>query len=257
MVTVLDASLIEVFWPADGGDARLDPGAVGVRWAAPPGLPADRLFQVYLNGELAGATGDPDEQELIVPADPSGEAASIAAAVVAVGPGHGGDDHSAVLDPQQCGGRALLRWPRPGSADPAATVNVYGNGGSGAIDYGTPLNDRPIAMFPDGSGRWGFGLGGFGGDDFGRGGGRSPGWGLGGFGVGEFGVDSAWARWLSGPLGPGAHRLAAVARDGLGNADESPPVEVDLTIVDPPAPIASAAITDDAGRMGIELVASD
>ncbi|MDD4889769.1 MAG: hypothetical protein PHU85_07535, partial [Phycisphaerae bacterium] len=215
MSQLLPDNLVRVAIVADGRNDEGDAGAALVRWSLPDGTPADSLVQVYVNGQLAAVSDDPDQRELLVAAPVRTAWPAAAVRLVAVSPAESGDDLRRLLGPQPRGGRALLRWPRTNDAPLGATVNVFGNGGAGEIDFAQPVNPEPIAWFPDGRGKWGFALSGFGDGAFGYDASRSIGFGLGGFGIGELGFDAEWAEWLSDDLPEGAHLFALIGSDGL------------------------------------------
>lgn len=226
--------------PLTGDDA---PAELRVRWTCDS--PADG-FQVYVNGELAAVTDDPADRQISVVTD---GAELLAVAVIAADTTELDEDQSHLLQPQQRGRRARLTWPRLNAAPLGAMVNIFGNGGAGAIDFVMPLNREPIEWF-DATGKWGFGLGGFGRDDFGRGGSRAVGFGAGAFGRGEFGFDVKLASWLSEALDAGEHRFAAVGCDDLGNASPAPAAEASLTLHEIPARVAElSAEADPAGAI--------
>jgi len=232
----LDDNLVRVSVLADGDDGAIDPGAAVVQWT----WPADgRVFQVYLNGELSAWTSDPAQRELIAGTDASD---LLAVAVMAVDLAQVETSFADRLTPQQRGRRVLLRWPRTNDAPLGATVNLFTDGGSGTIDFDTALNREPIDWFEGTAGKWGFALGGFGGDDFGHGGSRAVGLGPGGFGLGEFGFDAAMAAWLSDALGPGTHTFAAVAADALGNVAPGAPPQTAVTLSEPPGRIGGLEV---------------
>ncbi|MCG3180557.1 MAG: hypothetical protein BIFFINMI_02919 [Phycisphaerae bacterium] len=239
---VLPDNLVRAGFLADGEDGQVDPGAIVVAWDRPTDAP-DGAVQVYVNGQLAAVCDDPARREMVAPAD-SGD--TLAVALIATDVASADGDHAGLLTPQQRGSRALLRWPRLAAAGSEASVEIFGNGGGGEIDFQTPLSDRPIDWFANSAGRWGFGLCSQGEGGFGYDAAQALGLGRGAFGIGEWGFDADWLSWLSEPLAAGEHRLAAVARDRLGNAVADPP-EAAVTIVEPPPRVAEMSISQDTG----------
>ncbi len=252
MAQLLPDNLVRVAMVADGRSDEGDAGAAVVRWSLPGDTPADSLVQVYVNGQLAAVSDDPDQRELLVATPVRTAWPAAAVQVVAISPAESGDDFRRLLGPQPRGGRVLLRWPRTNGAPLDATVNVFGNGGAGEIDFDRPVNAQPIDWFPDGYGKWGFGLTEFGDDCFGYDSSLSIGFGLGGFGIGEFGFDAEWAEWLSDDLPEGVHQFALIGSDGLDNAGSaSPPASV--TIVPPPPQIRRVSLSGSAAEVRLDV----
>ncbi len=250
MPDILADNLVRVAALAESD--RPESAALLVRFSMPAEL-AGRLVQVYVNGELAAATERAEQRELLVPAPPSPDWPAADVRLLAVQPRDADEDFSALLGEQPRGGRVRLRWPRTNNVPPGSTLNVFGNGEAGAIDFAWPLNERPIPWWPDGVGMWGFGLAPFAEADFGgdcAAMSGCPGFAVGGFGIGQFGFDAEWASWLSPPLAGGQHRLAVVVLDELGNASPPSP-EVEATIVPLPPRVAEPAVAGDADRLVI------
>jgi hypothetical protein len=195
-----------------GGDAAAGlPGLILVSWRSES---RDKLFQAYVNGKWAGATVLPEQRALLVEA----EAATPAVIELAAVDGESRDtDYAAeVCGPLSSAGcRAVLRWPRRGSLPRGSVAEVFGDGGTGVIDYSVVLGQQ--AVWPDGMEKWGWGLEGCDEGDFGYSGSGAPGWGGGSFGEGEFGFDAEMGCFVSVLPAAGRYRIAVRLRDAAGN----------------------------------------
>ena len=126
-----------------------------------------RLFQVYVNGRLAGVTVDPQQRQMVVVGPCSFEAA-VCIEVVAVEPHEAHVEFAGDIErPTNLGARVRLMLLRSQDLPVGAAFNVYGDGGTGQIDYDAPLNERPIPIWPCPQDKAGFGMACFGDGDLG------------------------------------------------------------------------------------------
>lgn len=221
---------------ADGGSACVC-GATLVTWRSSH---AGKLHQVYVNGCLAGATLDCEQQQLIVQPPASFESA-LRVEVVAVEPKDAHGDHADELEPSPAGGRIRLTLLRNQALPIGAQANVYFDHAGGQIDYEQPLNASPIPIWPCPQDKAGFGTAQFGAGDFGYDSAACVGFGKGSFANGPFGLDADTIEWISPPLPLGSYRFGVKIRDPQGN--ESVPSETGPIAVVPLAkPAASLRI---------------
>ncbi len=172
----------------------------------------DKLHQVYVNGEFAGATSSAAQRRLVVPLPASARAVRVE--VYAVEQNEAYTDFSAEMDEGQKG-RVRLSWGRRNSLPYEGRAKVYGDGGGGNVNYDEPVSKDDIRLWPSWQEKGGLGLSRFGEGDFGYDGCAAVGFGRGGFGVGEYGFDADVMRWVSGELETGAYRF------GIETLDES------------------------------------
>ena len=193
------------------------PGAAEVTWDSTcEGL----WHQVYVNGRLAGVTPTPADRRLLVPcpAGPGGPAGTLLVEVVAVeADARWTDFRGQVAGFAPADGAAVcLSWQAGAYLGPdLESFDVFADGRSGTVDYGTALNDAPIAAAPGGLAPWGYGCG--------------------GYGVGAWGESAARYEWTTGPLDPGTWRLAVVAVDAAGNRLATA-AEVEVAVAPLPRP---------------------
>jgi len=117
-------------------------------------------------------------------------------------------------------------------------AQLHGNGGSGSIDWDTPLNRRDYELFPGGAGIYGWGL--------------AP-WGHFRWGHGHSMLTAGWGHqpWGRFPWGHGTgiieaqetvhycgdYKFAFVCYDNAGNVHSGSPEELDVPIhIAPPVP---------------------
>jgi hypothetical protein len=214
---------------ADGRGAAVS-HAVLVSWHSSY---AGMCHQVYLNGRFAGATLDAEQRHLVVQAPTSFQAA-VRVEVIAVAPEEAHLDFSRELDPAPAGsGRVRLTLLRSQTLPMEATANVYGDHGTGQIDYAEPLNPVPIPVWPCQRDKAGFGLAQFGAGDFGYDSAAAVGFGKGSFGHGQFGLDADVLEWIGPPLPLGRYRFGIRIADVSGN--EGPACESETILVVPAA----------------------
>lgn len=209
------------------GDGVAFSRAVLVSWQSSLEGP---LYQVYVNGRLAGATNDPSERRLVIQT-PSLSPAMMRIEVIAVDPHEAHRDFSEQIDVSAVDvGRIRLTILRSQSLPAGATINICHDNGSGTIDYDTPVNRRPIPLWPCWQDKAGFGMAQFGAGDFGYDAAAAVGFGKGLFGLGQFGLDADALAWISPTLSTGTYRLGVVVYDDEGNAAqpaETAPITLD------------------------------
>jgi len=189
----------------------------------------EMIHQVYLNGQFAGATVDPDQRQLVVHA-PASFLSAVRVEVIAVEPRDAYADFSGELgQPPSDSGRVRLVLLRSQELPIGATANVYFDHGTGQIDYASALNGSPIPVWPCLQDKAGFGTAQFGIGDFGHDSAASLGFGRGVFGHGQFGLDADAIKWVSPPLPLGTYRFGVKITDSSGNeslASESEAIAV-------------------------------
>jgi hypothetical protein len=169
-----------------------------------------------------------------VVATPTALESAVHVEVVAVEPYEAHIDFSRELvSTPSCSSRVRLTLLRGQILPAAATVNVYFDKGTGDIDYSTPLNEAPIALWPYWQDKAGFGVARFGTGDFGYDAGAAVGFGKGVFGRGQFGFDADAIRWISPVLPLGRYRFGVKVADHQGN--EGPATETTTMMIVPPA----------------------
>jgi len=197
-----------------GGDVVALPGLVLVGWE---GGETENYFQVYVDGRWAGVTELPQQRMLLVEWEHDHPSKL---EVVWVTPKDRytdfGRELSGIADTD--GVHAVLLVPRVSDLPVASQLELYGNGGSGEIDYSEAIVTQPVWANP--LDKWGFGLEAFGEGDFGYSGTGAVGWGLGSFGVGEFGFDADELMLTTGALSAGEYQFAVRLVDEFGNWEE-------------------------------------
>lgn len=211
----------------DGGIVSV-PGLIMVQWRSSE---AGKLFQVYVNGRLAGVTADVEQRVLLVQCDHSHPAAI---EIVAVEGADKDVDHAGELVgfSRDDGSHVALSWPRLGTLALGSEARVCWNGGAGGIDYDNPIATQTV--WADPTEKWGWGLDGFGEVGFGYNGG-AVGLGRGAFGLGEFGFDAEMMVFESAALGIGTYLLAVRLADQRGNLDEGDISSVTVSVDPLPA----------------------
>jgi len=184
--------------PASDGTA-VGPAAVEVTWAS---TQSDRWHQVYVNGRLAGVTAGPTDRQLIVsaPVSGTGRCGMLLVEVLAVDAADRWTDFAESLSGfgNGAGAEVRLSWQAGLYLDSnLEAFHVFGDGGTGTVDYASPLNEAPLPARPGGREPWGYGAG--------------------GFGVGGYGQSAAVYEWTTDPLPAGVHTLAVAAVDAAGN----------------------------------------
>lgn len=215
-----------------------------------------KLYQVYINGHLAGVTLDPQQREMAVQT-PSSFDAAVAIIVGAVEPEEAHLDFSAQIGQSSYHStRVRLTLLRSQDLPVGAMLDIYSDQGTGPIDYDAPLNETPIAIWSCWQDKAGFGLSCFGESDHGWDAAAAVGFGKGCFGRGHFGLDADVIEWISPVLPQGTYRFGIRVIDEVGNASmavETPP----LTIVPPARPVAElslASFDEQSGELTLNVV---
>ena len=186
------------------------------------------LYQVYVNGMLAGTTVDAGQRRLTVRTPASFESA-VRIDVVAVCPQDAARDFGNELVGSDGGSRVKLALLRSQSLPIAGALNIYCDNGTGVIDYIEPLNASPVPVWPCRQDKAGFGMGQFGEGDFGYESAAAVGFGKGSFGRGDFGLDADVIEWISPALSLGTYQFGVTVVDTAGAeslAGETEPVTV-------------------------------
>ncbi len=204
------------------------PRAALVKWSAQANL-NDKFYQVYVNGQYAGATIDNRQRQMIVPIPTSLESA-VRIEVFAVEPEQADIDFSnELVRSPAASGRTRISLLRSQNLPSDATAEIYFDNGTGEIDYNQPLNYSPIRIWPAWQDKAGFGMGGFGVCDFGYESAAAVGFAKGSFAHGQFGLDADTIEWVSPPLQAGVYKFGVKVIDGRGNksnARETEPITV-------------------------------
>jgi len=210
------------------GDCVGIPRAALVKWADKINQ-GDMFYQVYVNGQYAGATVDSRQRQMIVPVPSSFESA-IRIEVFAVEAEQAYMDFSKELaGPPAMSGRVRISLLRPQNLPSDATAEIYFDNGTGVIDYSQPLSDRAIRIWPAWQDKAGFGMSRLGAGDFGFDSAAAVGFGKGSFGQGQFGLDADAIEWTSPLLMAGVYKFGVKITDGAGNkssASETEPITV-------------------------------
>ena len=200
-----------------GGSVVDEPLSVLVKWRSEH---EDKLYQIYVNGKLAGATTGFEQRCMIVPIR-SAWSSAVRIEVYAVEPSEVNVDFSDELSSRQQAGRIRLSWLRSMALPFEGTAQVFSDGGSGEIDYENPVSKEDIQLWPSWKDKFGFGLDQFGEGDFGYDGSVALGFGRGLFGEGEFGFDADEISWVSSELETGKYWFAVKVTDRFGQASEA------------------------------------
>lgn len=199
----------------------------------------DKVHQVYVNGEYAGATVDGEQRQMVVQT-PNCFDRAVRIEVFAVEPGEADIDFGDTLAGNDWeSGRVRLRLLRSQRLADGARFKIYCNGGTGEIDYEQAIGEGPVwACRQD---KAGFGLSRFGEGDFGYEWSGGVGFGRGSFGLGEFGVDADIIEWVSPTLEAGVYRFGVKIVDEKGN--ESAASETgDVTVIPAARPAGGLSV---------------
>ena len=210
------------------GDCVGTPRTALVKWADKTNQ-SDMFYQVYVNGQYAGATVDSRQRQMIVPV-PSSFKSAVRIEVFAVEAEQAHTDFSKELaGPPVKSGRVRISLLRSQNLPSEATAEIYFDNGTGVIDYSQPLSNRPIRIWPAWQDKAGFGMSRFGAGDFGYDSAAAVGFGKGSFGQGQFGLDADAIEWTSPLLMAGVYKFGVKITDGAGNkssASETEPITV-------------------------------
>jgi len=202
----------------------------------------DKLHQVYVDGQFAGATLDTQQRQMVVHVPSSFETA-VRIQVFAVTSEQAHIDFSGMIEPSiSQTGRVRISILRQQNLPLGATAQVYSDHGTGQIDYDAPLNSSPIFVWPAWQDKAGFGLSMFGVSDFGYDATAAIGFGKGSFGHGEFGVDADIFEWTSAPLEAAAYKFGIKIFDRSGNASSSAETR-QVTVTPAARPAESVAVS--------------
>ncbi len=212
------------------GESVGSPRTVLVKWRS---VWEDKFYQVYVNGQYAGATIDSQQRQMIVQTPTSLES-PVRIEVFAVEAERAGIDFSSEIE-SSIGqlGRIRVSMLRGQGLPIGAFAQVYSDNGTGEIDYDKVLNDSPIRIWPARQDKAGFGMSCFAVGDFGYDSAAAVGFGRGVFGQGQFGLDADSLEWTSPVMGVGVYKFAVKVTDGLGN--ESGSSETDQVMLIPAA----------------------
>ncbi len=196
------------------GESVGSPRTVLVKWRS---VWDDKFYQVYVNGQYAGATIDSQQRRMIVQTPTSLES-PVRIEVFAVEAEQAGIDFSSEIE-SSIGqlGRVRISMLRSQSLPIGAFAQVYFDNGTGEIDYDKALNDSSIRIWPALQDKAGFCMSRFGISDFGYDSAAAVGFGKGGFGHGQFGIDADSLEWTSSVMSAGVYKFAIKVTDGLGN----------------------------------------
>ena len=209
------------------GDCVGTPRAALVKWADKTNQ-GDMFYQVYVNGQYAGATVDSRQRQMIVPVPSSFESA-VRIEVFAVEAEQAQTDFSKELTGQPAAsGRVRISLLRSQNLPSDATAEIYFDNGTGVIDYSQLLSERSIRIWPAWQDKAGFGMSRFGAGDFGYDSAAAVGFGKGSFGQGQFGLDADAFEWVSSYLQAGIYKFGVRISDNAGNEsdNETDPITV-------------------------------
>jgi hypothetical protein len=199
------------------------------------------FYQVYVNGQYAGATVDSQQRQMIVQIPTSLET-PVRIEVFAVDAEEANTDFSNEIDPSVGqNGRVRISLLRSQNLPIGTTAQIYFDGGSGEIDYDNPLNDSPIRVWPARQDKAGFGMSSFGTSDFGYDSAAAVGFGKGSFGNGQFGLDADTFEWISAPMQAGVYKFALKIADEAGNESSSETIQV--TVIPAARPAEQVSIS--------------
>jgi hypothetical protein len=189
----------------------------------------DKLFQVYVNGRLMGASAHRQQRALLVEYDHTHPAVI---EVVWVRAQDRYVDYARQLNgfTEKDGVHAVVSLPRRGTMELGSRAKLFWDAGTGVMDYSQPLMVQEV--WPEPEDKWGWGQDGFGRGDFGYSSTAAPGWGRGSFGEGEFGFDADKLVFESEALPRGTYQFAVRLTDAQGNAAEGE-AEIVTVSIDP------------------------
>lgn len=154
-----------------------------------------------------------------------------------------------------------VRWPQTQQVPLGGFYNIYQDG-----DYSVPINSQPVAAWPNGQGKIGFGLGQFGMGYFGYNGvdpvnrHAGPGFGIGMFGMGYFGIGALPMNFVARDVLDGERTFAVVGFDAVGNPVTPPSGTNDTKIVAgiprPPEGLEAASYNNGTGELTLTITLS-
>jgi len=200
------------FW-ANGGSIGT-PRIALVKWYS---WLFDKFYQVYVNGQYAGATVDSQQRQMVVQL-PTFLKTPARIEVFAVEADQANADFSDEVDlaPGQSG-RVRMTFLRGQNLPDGSVARIYFDSGTGQIDYDNPLNASPIRIWSAWQDKTGFGMSRFSESDFGYDSAAAVGFGAGSFGRGQFGLDADTFEWVSPSLQNGVYKFAVKVTDDIGN----------------------------------------
>ncbi|MFB0525642.1 MAG: hypothetical protein ACETVZ_08865 [Phycisphaerae bacterium] len=202
---------------ADGGYVGA-PRIALVRWRSSW---TDMFYQIYVNGQFAGATIDSQQRQEIIQIPTSFES-PVRIEVFAVAAEHAHIDFSNELDMSLANsGRVRMSLLRGQNLPISATAQIYFDHGTGDIDYDKALNNSPIKVWPAWQDKAGFAMSSFGTGDFGYDSAAAVGFGKGSFGHGQFGLDADTFEWIGSPMPAGLYKFGVKITDDAGNESAS------------------------------------
>ena len=223
-----------------------------VKWKS--GL-SDKLYQIYVNGRLAGVTLDNRQRQMVVPIPSSFESA-VRIEVFAVEPEQADIDFSSeLIQPATNSRRVKISLLRGQNLPIDATAEIYFDNGTGEIDYDKPLSDSPIRIWPTWQDKAGFAMGRFGVGDFGYESAAAVGFGKGCFGHGQYGLDADTIEWISPPLQAGVYKFGVKLIDKAGNqssVSETEPITV-MPAAKPAAKLNIASFDKQTNQLVLEV----
>jgi len=182
---------------------------------------SDMFYQIYVNGQLAGATVDSQQRQEIIQIPTSFES-PVRIEVFAVAAEHVHIDFSSKLDMSLANsGRVRINLLRGQNLPIGATAQIYFDNGTGDIDYDNALNNSPIRVWPAWQDKAGFAMSSFGTGDFGYDSAAAVGFGKGSFGHGQFGLDADTFEWISSPMPAGLYKFGVKISDEAGKQSAS------------------------------------
>lgn len=219
------------------GDTIASPRIALIRWQSQWD---DKFYQVYVNGEFAGATVDSRERQMILQM-PLCENRASRIEVFAVEPEDAFVDFSDESG-EQAGakGRVKIGILRTQGLPVGGTIEVYSDNGTGVVDYDEPISETAIPVWPSWQYKGGLGMSRFGYSDFGYDWSAGVGFGRGGFGNGEFGVGADVIEWISPELRKGVYKFGVKLSDMFGN--ECLTETEEITVVPSAQPAAGLSV---------------
>ena len=223
------------------GDCIGTPRTALVKWVDKTNQ-GEMFYQVYVNGQYAGATVDSQQRQMIVPVPSSFESA-VRIEVFAIEADQALTDFRKELArPPAVSGRVRISLLRSQTLPSEAAAEIYFDNGTGVVDYSQPLSNRPIRIWPAWQDKAGFGMSRFGACDFGYDSAAAVGFGKGSFGQGQFGLDADTIEWTSSPLMAGVYKFGIKITDEAGNKSSASETEA-ITVIPGARPAEQVSIS--------------